>query len=314
MLQNRRYDELMSAKSVPLAPLGPWAGVDTVRLANHRVFQQPEPSENRLPFLRSAVNVDIDDDGWVTTRDTWELIDDARAHSLFEYNGETYAVVDGVVSRLTATAIHSIGAALGPVSWSVLNGRPIYTDGRAIRIVTGSGTEGLPASENAQNMGEDLDLEPLPGGNAIAYWNGRLVVAKRSELCFSEPMRYGVYDNVRGRMFFERPIEWLAALETGLYVGLDDSVRFLRGTSPLEMEQDIMPGKTGGGRVIPSTGLPNDITEGAPSVVVWFSDRGFAFGAESGKVVYPQQDNIRDLSVSRCKISFYNDRLTAIFD
>lgn len=312
MLQNRRYNELMSAKSVPPVPLGPWAGVDNTRSPAHRVFQQPDPQENRLPFLRAAVNVDIDDDGWATTRDNWEQIDSSPSHSLFEHAGSTYAVVGGAVAELTETGIQTVGSAAGPVAWTILNGKPVFTDGVSIMVITDGGAAELPSSETEEDEGLDLDL--LPPGNAITYWRGRLLTGKGSTLYFSEPMRYGVYDTIRGQLFFEQPIEWLVAVNTGLYVGLEDTVRFLRGVEPFSLEQSIVAGRSTGGRLISTTGLQRQEVEGAPEIAVWFGDRGFALGLESGRVIYPQQDNIRDLPVIRGQISFYNDRLTAIFD
>lgn len=48
--------------------LGPWAGIDNVHNAGAKVFQVPGELEKRVPMLVQASNVDLDDDGWVTSR------------------------------------------------------------------------------------------------------------------------------------------------------------------------------------------------------------------------------------------------------
>jgi len=294
------------AKSVPPVRIGPWGGIDNVHSPGHKVFQQGD--EKQLPFLRSAVNVDIDDDGWVSTRPVWERIDISNAHSLFEYGDSTYAVVNNRIVELTETGMNVVRPVAGPTSFTVLNGKIAYTDGQSIGFLDGA----LPIMEARD--GDQVVLSGMPPGNALTYWKGRLLVARGSTLYLSEPMGYGSFDTVRGALFFEQPIEWIAGIGTGLYVGLTETVRFLRGTDPAELEQVVIPGRSAGGRVVSSTGLVPQDTEGAPEVAVWFSERGFAIGQESGKVIYPQQMNIRDMPTSRGYISFYNDRLTVIFD
>src|SRR5690606_10461200 len=68
----------------------------------------------------------------------------------------------------------------------------------------------------------------------IEYWSGRLVVARGNSLLFSEPLRYGVYDQLRGFVQFEERIFRVAPLDTGRFVGLRNSVRCLGGTDPPE--------------------------------------------------------------------------------
>ena len=161
-------------------------------------------------------------------------------------------------------------------------------------------------------------LTPLPGGQWLEYWQGRLLLARGTTLIFSEPLRYGVYDPLRGYIRFEERITWLAPLDTGIYVGLSNSVRFLRGNDYRSLEQRLVDNKSRPGAAIVLT-APNLLSESlgvagnAPErVAVWMTDVGFAVGLPTGDVTHPQQDRLKGIPVTPGRMVVIDDRITVL--
>lgn len=297
--------------------LGPWAGIDNVHRDDGKVFQIPDRNARILPNLMAVVNMDQDEEGWPSaTRDDWTLLDASPSHSLFEHAGISYAVLGSTLSRLDGDGPVSITTVAGPLAWTVLNSEPVFTDGVDIKIIHNSTCASLPTSVSEPD--EQLVLDPLPGGSSIAYWNGRLLVARGTTMFVSEPLRYGVYDTMRGRFQFEQQIQWIAAIPTGIYVGLTDSVRFLGGTDPLALTHTRVSGPGWGGICVDVSEmnlaeLRAQENEGIKEIAVWMEDKGFTVGLPSGKVERPQAYNIKNLEITHGgKISMYNSRITAI--
>lgn len=145
------------AELVPIS-LGPWMGIDNVHLPDAGVFQPRGELEKRLPALSQAVDVDLDDDGWPSTRlpaaavevlgqgiGGWEV--DER---FFIQDGTSlYEVTDTKTLLLSGLA----GRALLCGHW----GKIYITDGVQCWILNGEIVEawGLPTPE--------LTLSPAAG-------------------------------------------------------------------------------------------------------------------------------------------------------
>lgn len=288
------------------AQLGPW----TKGLINTIPAEQV-PAD----ALVSADNVDIDRAGSVARRNSWEQLDDTAASSLFEHGGNTYGVVGGTVGLLDAQGFTPITAVVGHVSWAELNGDAVFCDYNTIRRVVDGSAEYLydPASI-ADDEAAELMLAELPGGQALAYWQGRLVVARGTSLLFSEPLRYGVYDRLRSFIRFEEQISWTAALPEGIFVGLRSSVRFLAGANYADLTQSRVAGPSWqrSGVVTSTEAFDREVVGGAKYVAVWMSDRGFAIGLPSGAVVYPQADRLKEIPLGRGPVVVLGDRITVL--
>lgn len=267
--------------------------------------------KQNLGALLDALNVDIDRAGTVSRRAGWAESSATPAHSLFEHAGVTYAAVGGQVGRLDGESFTPLGAAVGPLSWTVLNDDPVFATYDGVFVVRDGAVQALPTGSD--NDGEaELLLMPLPGGQFVGYWQGRLVVARGCSLFFSEPLRYGVYSPLSGYVLFEERVSWVAPTAGGLYVGLRESVRFLRGTEPGEFQQTRVGGATwrGAGAVVKTAGMDPSVAQGAAEVAVWLCDRGFAVGHPSGQVIYPQATHLKDLPLGAGRLVVLGDRIT----
>lgn len=285
------------------ASFGPW-----VKGIVNRFTPEQIPDD----ALVDAVNCNIDAAGTITPRQAWSLVGEANAHSLYNLNGVHYAVLDGVLCVLKSDGFDQIQAVEGNLAWTTLNGEPVYADYTGVYVVRGSAATRLPSIVTADD--DEFMLTELPGGSHLHYWRGRLIVGRGNSLIFSEPLRYGVTDTVRGFIQFEERVQWIAPLDTGIYVGLRNSVRFLAGTSPLDMQQNVVGGKTWmNAAVVTSTERMNpDLVQGSDMCAVWMSPTGFALGLKSGRVVYPQAESLTNFPMQSGKILLVGDRVTVL--
>lgn len=288
-------------------PLGPWAQGMVTSIPPTEI--RTAPGKNGAAGLLDALNVDIDRSGSVSRRSGWALDQAGAAHSLFAHDGATYGVLDGVLYRLHGML--SLGSVSGRLAWTVLNGEPCFVDAEGVHLIRNGAVIAVPTG-SANDEEAELMLRPLPGGSAVSYWNGRLLVARGNSLLWSEPVRFGVFNPLANFVTFEERIRWIAPLESGVFVGLRNSVRFLRGGNPAEFVQSRVATAPGSGAVIKTSGLSPELVQGASEVACWLSDRGFALGLPTGQVVFPQADRLKDLPLAAGRLVVSGDRITVL--
>jgi hypothetical protein len=266
--------------------------------------------ETELPktALRDAVNVDIAITGVPDTRLNWEKVFDGECHSLFQYDGRAFGVVDGSVGELTETGFVPSAAANGPVDWTVLNHKPVFVRADGVFDLNG-----VKYTSQSDSTDVDETLIDMPGGHWVEYWNGRLAVARGSAILFSEPLRYGAHNPFKGYFQLESKIQWMAALEAGLYVGLKERVVFLSGSSPYDLGVITVATRSAPGMaVVVSSSLFGDDQTQSPRVAVFFTEKGFTIGTPNGMVRYPQKGVMSDLPLFRGKLIVDRNRIYAV--
>ena len=123
---------------------------------------------------------------------------------------------------------------------------------------------------------------PLPAGQRIAYYRGRLYVAKGKVLYISDAL-CDHYDIRTGFRIFENDITMVRPVDRGIYVA-DGETHFMLGLEPDEFQRI----KVSDSDVIPFTDknvngiLVGDGTEG--NLAMWTSTEGICLGDNSGVV------------------------------
>lgn len=139
-------------------------------------------------------------------------------------------------------------------------------------------------------------LSPMPGGDYVRYFRGRLYVVAGSWVWYSEPLRYGLVSIKGGYLTFGRTITMFEPVESGIFVGFRERVVFLRGSGPESFEPKPLTDRG----AIPHTGTrvaadyfnPNLVPDRSYPVATWLSERGLAIGRPDGSLVMPQEDRI----------------------
>lgn len=154
-------------------------------------------------------------------------------------------------------------------------------------------------------------MEPMPTGDYLGYWRGRLVVARGSVLRFSEALAYHVHDPLHGFVQMPQRITFLHPVDGGLWVGQVDHVAFLAGTTPAEL---VMARKTAkapvpGSAVALDAETAGEISSGGASTVAWLAANGYVLGSPSGAVVETQAGRLSGIAGNRATSIVFGKRL-----
>lgn len=139
---------------------------------------------------------------------------------------------------------------------------------------------------------ETLDFKQPQSGHILAYFNGRIYIARNDTVFFTEPLRYGLTRPAQGIYMFPDRVELLAPTNDGVYVGYKGQVSFLSGMDPYEVTQVA---------VLPYGPIPRAITYvagerlGVPERYVpvwWGSDGVMVAGLAGGRVRQLTRDRL----------------------
>lgn len=144
-------------------------------------------------------------------------------------------------------------------------------------------------------------MEPMPSGQFLSYWRGRLVVAQGSVLRFSEAMAYHVHDPRHGFVQMPQRITFVQPVDGGLWVGQVDHVAFLEGVGPegLSMARKTAKAPVPGSAVALDAEAAGETSGGGAATVAWLADNGFVLGTPGGQVIEPQAGRLRGISGNR---------------
>ena len=155
-------------------------------------------------------------------------------------------------------------------------------------------------------------MDPMPTGQYLGLWQGRLVVAQGRTLRFSEAMAYHVHDPRHGFVQMPQRITFVAPVDGGLWVGQVDHVVFLRGTAPQELvfERKTSRAPVPGSTVALASDEAGEASGGGRAVVAWLSSVGFAMGTPDGGIIEPQAQRLRGISATAGSTVVQHGRLT----
>lgn len=140
----------------------------------------------------------------------------------------------------------------------------------------------VTASARGRNC-ETLALEPLPGGEHLAWHAGRLYVGKGNILYFSRPLRPHLHHPAHDVIPFVGALAFVLALPGGIFVGDERGVWFLRGMDPEDYSLSLVSRERPvrhSGQVVEGFAYRDSIE----SIAVWLTERGFLAGRENGEV------------------------------
>lgn len=230
------------------------------------------------------------------------------AYSLLSDTGEESGLSDTAWIDVTDGGINIAGMAAAPnvtqvnVYVTAPNGGELYLHQTLAYSTTASISD-----RTKTRVATGQYLAPMPGGDYVRHYRGRLYVVAGSWIWYSEPLRYGVTDVRSGFMTFGRTITMFEPVESGIFVGLREMVLFLRGTGPENFEQVPKTDRGAiahtGTRVAADFFSPELVPERGFPVATWLSERGMAIGRSDGSIALPQADRI-SLVADRGRVLF----------
>lgn len=126
--------------------------------------------------------------------------------------------------------------------------------------------------------------EPLPAGDQLFYYNGRLCSIAGNVVYYGLSYRPGYYIPVDGRIPFPADVSVVMPAQNGIYVAADKTYWFPGDIEKLtDQIQDVLPYGA-----VKGTGFsaPNKTVYG------WFGEKGIVLGSAQGEVEAAMSDNI----------------------
>lgn len=159
---------------------------------------------------------------------------------------------------------------------SPLNGDTLY-----LAATTTASSYAIPVMGALGRQIQTLGLRPMPAGEIIRIYRGRLLVASDAALYYSEPFAYGLHDPLRGRIPFGDRITLLAPVEGGCYVGTARETVWLPG-GDVERTEVVT--------LLPYGAVPGTDTalENEPGAA-WMSARGLILADAQGQAKNVQE-------------------------
>jgi hypothetical protein len=133
-------------------------------------------------------------------------------------------------------------------------------------------------------------MDPMPGGNYAAVWQGRLLVGFDRFVAWSEPMQYGLTKAMYNYLELAEPVTGVGAPETseGFFIGQRSRTYFAAGADPADavLREAYPAGMIAGTlQMVPGARLPLEAPPAEP-VPMWLATNGvFCVGLPAGTVL-----------------------------
>ena len=144
-------------------------------------------------------------------------------------------------------------------------------------------------------------LSPMPTGQYLKLWRGRLLTAKANVLRFSEPLAYHLHNERHGFVQMPQRITFVIPVDGGIWVGQVDHVAFLSGTAldGLAMVRKASRAPIPGSAILVASEIIG--SNAAPSgegTAVWLAANGFVYGTAGGQLVEPHAAVLAGITAS----------------
>lgn len=182
--------------------------------------------------------------------------------------------------------------------------------------------EAAPGSTIVLGSSTDLGKEPefrfkraMVSGDFVNFWRSRLLVAIGRNMYFSEPYGHHVTDRRQNFVQFPRKINFIRAVQEGVFVGTKEDVFFLPGTDPKAWKMVSTGGQPAASRgaiLVDGSDLDPAYKLTGQNIAVWLSTSGFVYGTPDGGIIEPQAERFKNALPQQASIAYNDRRLTAV--
>ena len=126
-------------------------------------------------------------------------------------------------------------------------------------------------------------MDPMPPGQIIEYYKGKLYIAHGNELWFSEPHRYGLTIPSKNFFYFPDRITVCVAVDNGIYVVSDKTyfITFSKTEEATMKEVSQNKAVEGTSLKIPGSSFGFEFES---DLAYWFSEEGAVVGLPNGQI------------------------------
>ncbi|WP_295978001.1 hypothetical protein [uncultured Variovorax sp.] len=180
----------------------------------------------------------------------------------------------------------------------------------------GTATIHLPLLPQLGAAAQFRHLSPMPTGQFLAQWRGRLLTARGNVLRWSEALAYHLHNERHGFVQMPQRITFVQPVDAGVWVGQVDHVVFLRGSAPDEFSVERKGGRApvpGSAVLAPPDALGGDLTAGGTEAAIWLADNGYVVGTAAGALVELQAGVMKGIAArAGTSVVFGRRLLTAV--
>ncbi len=206
----------------------------------------------------------------------------------------THAMLDGEESaaKLAAVNLASPGGITVtlPAAQTGVDKFVVYCSGpdgavlqRYSTVAAATASVSIAAPAEGRSVGQRVFLAPLPAGDTVAFFNGRLLSASGRVLSYSDVYDFGLYNPAKNWIMLPDEIRIIAPCENGVFIGTTRAVYWYAGTDIDKSEVfERVPASSVRGTVFHH---PNGVAVG------WMSSKGMLIGTPDGAVAAPQNQN-----------------------
>ena len=255
-------------------------------------LKQPVSYPRDLSYEVSvADNVDIDNAKMPSCRKGYELLGSGVSDLWANKDAtEAYCISNNNLCRYYSSSNKSIIMynVPGPVVFQEVNDMVFFTNQRIVGYIHEGVAQLIPDTTQLFRM-------PLPAGQCMEYFMGRIYVAVGKVLWFSDAFRYFRLDHRRNFKQFPDNISLIAAAHnTGLYVAAGDITYFLEGQNPHKFELRSVAGYgaySGTRKSVLRSKIGEGDAQDDHEVPIWTAHEGVVAGFPSG--------NLRNLTIEK---------------
>ena len=128
-------------------------------------------------------------------------------------------------------------------------------------------------------------LSPMPTGQWLKVWRGRLLTARANVLRWSEALTYHLHDERHGFVQMPQRITFVQPVDGGIWVGQVDHVAFLAGAEPGALSLSRKASRApipGSATLVPAEVVGSTASSGGAPVALWLAENGYVLGASDG--------------------------------
>lgn len=194
--------------------------------------------ESGISELAVAVNIDIDSSGRVSRRKGYDRVVSGSSHSLFPFGNVCFVVLDGSLSILYPDYSYKalIEVDEGRMSYCAVGTRVYFANTYEKGYIE---NEVVYSWEKGNYVGPDTtkELYDPPIGKLLTVWNGRMFIALKEVLWYSEIFNYHAYALGENYVLFQSELRMVRAVRDGLFISTEEETYFLNGSTPKSFSQ-----------------------------------------------------------------------------
>ena len=200
--------------------------------------------ESGISDLGVAVNVTIDQTGWIGRREGYTSIFSGNCHSLYSNGSLCVFVSDSILYQLlpnyASTVIKAALVSNEKMAYTDINGSFYYTNGIDYGIINDAGIHEDWIAQSYIGPITNKVFDGPRAGNHLAFFAGRIFVSEATVLWWSEPYAFSWFDRTRNYIEYNSKIRMIKPVEQGIFVSDAEKTYFLSGRNPQEFNQTVV--------------------------------------------------------------------------